>query len=337
MGRKPEKEIVKWLTLEELNEEIRKRKICSEVLRKLFFIKELYKGTTVPQAAEEVGVSKVIGYIWLEKWNEKGLEGLKPNYGGGRPSELSEEQKEELKTSLRDRNDWTAKEVRELIKERFGVEYSLRHVSRLLKSFGTNTQNPIKKITEDLRTLKKSLKKLEKLEVDLDECVIGFLDETSPQLNANTQRLWSFDKPSVKKNTTKMRANTFGFYSINGESVVDFKGNSKKEFVCEFLEKIRERNPDKTIVIILDNFKSHWARKTREKAKELDIVLVYLPPYSPDLNPIEQIWRGIKRVLSPLLIKTLEELKEVISSSFYMLTLKKSFVEKWIRRFLSFG
>ncbi|MHC1582040.1 MAG: transposase [Candidatus Syntropharchaeia archaeon] len=47
---------------------------------------------------------------------------------------------------------------------------------------------------------------------------------------------------------------------------------------------------------------------------------VFLPPYSPDLNPIEQIWRIIKRVLSPLFIKTLDELKEVISSSFYGLT-----------------
>ena len=55
------------------------------------------------------------------------------------------------------------------------------------------------------------------------------LDETSPQPTSNTQRLWSFNKPSVKKNTTKMRANTFGFYAINGESVVDFKGDSKKE------------------------------------------------------------------------------------------------------------
>ena len=86
---------------------------------------------------------------------------------------------------------------------------------------------------------KRSLKKLEELEVDLESCIIGFLDETSPQLNANTQRLWSFNKPSVKKNTTKMRANTFGFYAINGESVVDFKENYKKESVCGFLEKIK--------------------------------------------------------------------------------------------------
>jgi len=58
-----------------------------------------------------------------------------------------------------------------------------------------------------------------------------------PSSIANTQRLWSFNKPVVKKNTTKMRANTFGFYAINGKNVVDFKEDSNKESVCEFLEK----------------------------------------------------------------------------------------------------
>ncbi|WP_456468918.1 transposase, partial [Archaeoglobus sp.] len=79
------------------------------------------------------------------------------------------------------------------------------------------------------------------------------------------------------------------------------------------------------------------AGKTRIKAEKLNMVLVYLPPYSPDLNPIEQIWRAIKRVLSPLFIRTLEELKEVISNSFHQLTQRMSFAEKWIRKFLNFG
>ena len=142
MARKPEKEIVRWLTPEELNKEIRNRKIEAVVLRKLLFIKSLYTGKSVPHAAEEVGISKVTGYVWLNEWNEKGLEGLKPNYGGGRPSELSEEQKEELKAILKSRDDWTTKEVRELIKEKFGVEYSLRHVSRILRSLGMKYAKP---------------------------------------------------------------------------------------------------------------------------------------------------------------------------------------------------
>ena len=150
-----------------------------------------------------------------------------------------------------------------------------------------------------------------------------------------TLNAYALKRPVVKKNTTKMRANTL-VYAIN-ESVVDFKENSKKESVCEFLEKTREKNPDKTIFIVLDNFSSHWAKKTRRKAKKLNIVLIYLPPYSLDLNPIEKIWRAIKRVLSPLFIKTLDELKEVISSSFYQLTQRTSFAEKWIKKFLNFS
>ncbi len=65
-------------------EKIRSRKVCVEVLRNLFFVKELYKGAVVPQSSscspvkqlfpsqsDEVGVSKVIGYVWLEKWNKE--------------------------------------------------------------------------------------------------------------------------------------------------------------------------------------------------------------------------------------------------------------------------
>jgi len=56
-----------------------------------------------------------------------------------------------------------------------------------------------------------------------NDTIIGFLDEASPQTTDNKQRFWSFDKPRIIKNTTKYRANTFGFYSLNGLSVVDFK------------------------------------------------------------------------------------------------------------------
>lgn len=163
------------------------------------------------------------------------------------------------------------------------------------------------------------------------------MDESSPQTTANSQRLWSFTKPSVIKNTTRMRANTFGFYSINGNSVIDFKKHSKKEDVCEFLEHIRNNNPGKKIILIIDNFRSHWANKTREKAKELDISLVFLPPYSPDLNPIEFIWKSIKRIISAIFIESVDHLKNVIREAFIRLATSLSYAENWIDAFLDEG
>ena len=169
---------------------------------------------------------------------------------------------------------------------------------------------------------------------DKDDLIIGFLDETSPQTAANTQRLWSFTKPVIKKNTTNIRANTFGFYALNGESQIAFMENSKKQSVCGFLEQIREANPERDIVVILDNFRSHWANKTREKARELNISLVYLPPYSPDLNPIEFIWKSIKRHISPLFIETKEMFLDTIQGMFYTLVKSLSFAGDWINEYL---
>ena len=147
--------------------------------------------------------------------------------------------------------------------------------------------------------------------------------------------MWAFGKPKKEKNTTKLRANTFGFYSLNGNSVIDFKNRSRKEEVCEFLELIRRYNPKKEIILQLDNFPSHWANKTRERAEELDIILVFQPPYSPDLNPIEYIWKSIKRKISPLLIDTLEEFQKTIQKHFNELSKRKSFAKGWIRKFYS--
>lgn len=167
-----------------------------------------------------------------------------------------------------------------------------------------------------------------------ENTVIGFFDETSPQTTSNTQRLWSFTKPIIYKNTTRIRANSFGFFALNGNSVIDFKENSKMESVCEFLGKIRTNNPGKRIVVILDNFRSHRANVTIEFAKENQIELVYLPPYSPDLNPIEFIWKSIKRVISREFIVDLDHMTDIIRINFQSLSSQLSFAKRWIEKFL---
>lgn len=160
------------------------------------------------------------------------------------------------------------------------------------------------------------------------------MDQTSPQTTANSQRLWSFTKPAITKNTTHIRANTFGFYAINGNSVVDFKKHSKKEDVCEFLESIRDKNPGKRIIIIIDNFKSHHAKMTIAKAKALDEILVFLPPYSLDLNPLEFLWKSIKWIISAIFVVSVEHLKTTIRKAFIRRSRSLSYAEKWINTFL---
>ena len=168
-----------------------------------------------------------------------------------------------------------------------------------------------------------------------DKDIIGFFDESSPQTTSNTQKFWSFGKPVIYKNTTKLRANSFGFYPIKGKPVIGFRKKSKKEDVQSFLKRIRKDNPKGRIVLILDNFSSHKSKMVRECAEQLGIVLVYLPTYSPDLNPIEYIWKDIKREISKKFIKNLNQMKRVISNKFLECSEKLSYAKSWIHKFLT--
>lgn len=87
-------------------------------------------------------------------------------------------------------------------------------------------------------------------------------------------------------------------------------------------------------MIILDNFRSHHANLTTETAAQLNIDLVFLPPYSPHLNPIEFIWKTIKRQLSPLFIETKKQLTNLIEKNFKKYSKSPTFANKWIKKFL---
>jgi transposase len=121
---------------------------------------------------------------------------------------------------------------------------------------------------------------------------------------------------------------------LNGNSVIEFKEHSKKEDVCEFLREIRFRNPEKMIIIILDNFSSHKTKDTLQCTEDCRMELVYLPPYSPDLNPIEFIWKSIKRIISRKFITNLDHMKNLIHESFLNYSSRLSFAKRWIEKFL---
>jgi transposase len=88
-------------------------------------------------------------------------------------------------------------------------------------------------------------------------------------------------------------------------------------------------------MIILDNFRSHHAKLTTETAEKLNIDLIFLPPYSPHLNPIEYIWKTIKRELSPLYIETQKQIRELIEIHFKNHSQSLSYAKKWIKKFLT--
>jgi len=67
-----------------------------KVIKRLIFVKRLYKGASLEDTADDVGMSQSTGSRWAKLWNKGGLGLLAPSFGGGRPPKLNEKQRERL-------------------------------------------------------------------------------------------------------------------------------------------------------------------------------------------------------------------------------------------------
>jgi putative transposase len=135
-------QIVRHMNVEELTKQIKRLEKDTMVLQRLFFIKHRYDGKSVEEAAKLVEASKNTGYLWQERWNKQGYEGLTPQFAGGRPSYLTDEQKARLRSILVTKDLWTTKDVQELIFKKFSVNYTLKQIRVILKGFGMNYAKP---------------------------------------------------------------------------------------------------------------------------------------------------------------------------------------------------
>ena len=91
---------------------------------------------------------------------------------------------------------------------------------------------------------------------------------------------------------------------------------------------------EKPIVIVLDNAKIHKATDVGIACEILNIELIFLPSYSPDLNPIEDLWKIIKRVVYTAHYNDVHELIEIILDEFYKNVANESLTETWVEEFL---
>jgi putative transposase len=136
----PSKQVKDRLTESELDGAIDEAQSNGEarLIRRLCLVKNLYTGDSVTEAASRVGVTQPTASRWTDRWNERGVDGLRPDFGGGRPPKLSEREQERLTEVLERHRPLTTEHVRRLVEDGFGVSYSQRHILRLIDKFKIN-------------------------------------------------------------------------------------------------------------------------------------------------------------------------------------------------------
>ncbi len=133
--------IKRMMTDDDLNRLIRSLERSARVLKKLLFIRYRYSGDSVEEAAKKIGVTKMMGYIWQKRWNKDGYRGIIPRYARKGPSKMSLEQKESLMGILSE-GQFTTAQVREIIREKFNVEYTMKQVWVILRKMNMRYAKP---------------------------------------------------------------------------------------------------------------------------------------------------------------------------------------------------
>ena len=113
------------------------------------------KGYNVHEVADIMNVSVRTIYNWKKRYEKNGTKGLKTKQKPGRKGKLSPEDVEKLIKLLKQKDYWTTKEVKELIKNEFGIEYTLRHVARILRKLVWCIKNHLCMTIEDLTMQKR--------------------------------------------------------------------------------------------------------------------------------------------------------------------------------------
>jgi transposase len=181
---------------------------------------------------------------------------------------------------------------------KWNIEYSIRGLTNWLHAHEFSYKKPVGfPAKADKVKQQEFIEYYKKLKGDLGKKdIILFIDSVHPSQNTKLTNGWikkGIDKPRPTT-ASRTRINIVGAINLQNLPQIIFNkyDTVNKESIIDFFNLIRKHNIDTdTINIILDGAGYHKATEVQSVAENLNIRLHFLTPYSPNLNPIERLWK----------------------------------------------
>lgn len=128
---------------------------------------------------------------------------------------------------------------------------------------------------------------------------IWYQDESSYEISQKVWRILAkpWEKPRLVGREKRHDTLSISWaYSMEWALFYRSSKGKKQEDFLKFLYQLRHKEKKKWIVLVVDNARIHHAKSVKKYCEDHNIKLVYLPAYSPELNPIEFLWKRIKKV-----------------------------------------
>lgn len=242
---------------------------------------------------------------------------------GGSEEKLSKEQCLKLETHLRDHTYLYVKDIIAYVQVTLGVIYTVPGMRTWLQKHEFSYKKPaVVPGKANKEQQQKWLTDYEKLRQGLPEDeTICFIDGVHP--THNVQPAYGWIKKGVRKeipaNTGRSRLNLSGAIDIISHNVVIQEDQTlNAESTIRFFQKIEEAYPCKRQVhVFCDNAPYYRNKTVGQYLATSKIILHFLPPYSPNLNPIERLWKWMKeRVIYNIYYQDFEDFKGAVLGFF---------------------
>ncbi|ULH17318.1 IS630 family transposase (plasmid) [Deinococcus sp. KNUC1210] len=257
--------------------------------------------------AEQFGVQASTVRTWRRRSRLQGCLDARPITG--RPSQLSDEYVAELIDIIRAGPDpqrfpdqrWNARRVRELIGLTCGIWYTPDWVGKLLRRWGFSWQKSEKRAVERdeariERWVEEQLPILEQ-KVEAGETLI-FVDEVGFSLKPTMAYSWAprGETPIIFGKTSWSTLSTIGGIATSGHFLQHTSpGSIKGPQVITFLTHVLRHIPGR-VTVLLDHAAIHKTKALHAFVQtQTRLSITYLPPYAPELNPVERVWAYVKQ------------------------------------------
>ena len=261
---------------------------------------------------------------------------LKPENGGSE-SQLSEGQSAELETHLKAHTYRYVKDICAYVKSQFGICYSNSGMTKWLHENKFRYKKPhgipAKADKTQQKSFIKEYKQLKKRAGNKEP--IYFVDSVHPEHQTRLAYGWILkgERKEIEMTARQYRVNYMGGICLKTQRIVyETAEKINEESIQSFLYRLRKAHPGRYKVhVIWDNAGYHKSKLVQAFAKELGVVIHYLPAYSPNLNPIERLWKIMhEQVTYNQYYKTFSDFTEAIKYFFRHIGKKKSLLRSRI-------